>query len=288
MKKITLLLLTILCLTNYNCVSQNLKQICKSGFVNQKDYITEIPFEYNKKHIFIKVNISNKEYNFIFDTGAAVTLIDQEISKEIEYTFKKEGEASGSSISAQKNALIELPKVSISNIIFENTYGMLLDLNFIKKDYENLKIDGVIGNNLMRKANWQIDFKNKVIRFTDKIDLSSRDHKKVEMHKENYGLSYLDIEINNTKHKFIFDTGSSGRFTANSSFVGNLKEEQKNSQEAKQTFKLEKIRIGEIELTNQTISLEKGVSSLIGNGFFEDYLLTIDWKKNILYLLPNQ
>lgn len=289
MQQKIILILSILFLTQINCFSQNRKQIAKSGFVNEKDYLVEIPFSYIGKHIFIEVLISDKKYNFLFDTGCEISAIDQDVSKEINYTLKNEIELSGSSFSTQKVGLIELPNISISNVTFEKTYGMLQDLSFIKRNYETIKISGVIGNNLMRKANWQIDYKKSVIRISDKTNKFDipKTSKIVTMNNQNWGLGYIDTQINTKTYKFIFDLGSSGKFTANTSFIENLdKKKTLNQEELKQKAPIDKIKIGEIELDNQSISLEKGVASLIGNVFFEDYLLTIDWKKNILHLTP--
>lgn len=289
MQQKIILILSILFLTQTNCFSQNRKQIAKSGFVNEKDYLVEIPFSYIGKHIFIEVLISDKKYNFLFDTGYEISAIDQDISKEISYTLKKEIELSGSSVSTQKVRLIELSNISISNVSFEKTYGMLQDLSLIKPNYETIKISGIIGNNLMRKANWQIDYKKSVIRISDKTNKFDipKTSQIVTMKNQNWGLGYIDTQINTKTYKFIFDLGSSGKFTANTSFIENLDQKKTtNPEELKQKFPIDKIKIGEIELYNQSLSLEKGVASLIGNAFFEDYLLTIDWKKNILHLTP--
>ena len=97
----------------------------------------------------------------------------------------------------------------------------------------------------------------------------------------------MAIELNNQKHQFLFDLGSNGEFTANHSFVKFLKEKDTLLQQEKQTFPVGKIKIGEIELNDKSITLEKRASSLLGNAFFENYLLTIDWDKNILYLNQN-
>ncbi len=166
---------------------------------------------------------------------------------------------------------------------------MILDLSFLKENKEKNTISGIIGNNLMRKSKWQIDYVKKVIRISNKTDKFEglQNAKKIELNNKDWGLGYVDIELNNQKHKFIFDVGSSGEFTANFSFVKFLKEKDTVIQQDKQNFLVEKIKIGEIDLHNKSITLEKYASSLIGNAFFENYVLTIDWEKNILFLNQN-
>ena len=275
-------------LTLSNGFSQNRKQLSKKGYVKQKEYFVEIPFNYANKHIYIEVVISGKKYNFVFDSGYEVTTIDSNIAKEIQYKIIKEVSLSGSSFADQKVTLVELPNIAIASLDFEETYGLLQDLSFTKKPATQ-KIDGIIGNNVMRKSKWQIDYVQKVIRISNKIDQFKNlpTAKKIELNNKDWGLGYVAIELNNQKHQFLFDLGSNGEFTANHSFVKFLKEKDTLLQQEKQTFPVGKIKIGEIELNDKSITLEKRASSLLGNAFFENYLLTIDWDKNILYLNQN-
>ena len=275
-------------LTLSNGFSQNRKQLSKKGYVKQKEYFVEIPFNYVNKHIYIEVVISGKKYNFVFDTGYEVTTIDSNIAKEIQYKIIKEVSLSGSSFADQKVTLVELPNIAIANLDFEETYALLQDLSFTKKPATQ-KIDGIIGNNLMRKSKWQIDYVQKVIRISSKIENFKNlpTAKKIELNNKDWGLGYVAIELNNQKHQFLFDLGSNGEFTANHSFVKFLKEKDTLLQQEKQTFPVGKIKIGEIELNDKSITLEKRAGSLLGNAFFENYLLTIDWDKNILYLNQN-
>ena len=275
-------------LTLSNGFSQNRKQLSKKGYVKQKEYFVEIPFNYANKHIYIEVIISGKKYNFVFDTGYEVTTIDSNIAKEIQYEIIKEVSLSGSSFADQKVTLVELPNIAIASLDFEETYGLLQDLSFTKKPATQ-KIDGIIGNNLMRKSKWQIDYVQKVIRISSKIEnfKSLPTAKKIELNNKDWGLGYVDIELNNQKHQFLFDLGSNGEFTANHSFVKFLKEKDTLLQQEKQSFPVGKIKIGEIELNDKSITLEKRAGSLLGNAFFQNYLLTIDWDKNILYLNQN-
>ncbi len=245
-------------LTLSNGFSQNRKQLSKKGYVKQKEYFVEIPFNYANKHIYIEVVISGKKYNFVFDSGYEVTTIDSNIAKEIQYKIIKEVSLSGSSFADQKVTLVELPNIAIASLDFEETYGLLQDLSFTKKPATQ-KIDGIIGNNVMRKSKWQIDYVQKVIRISNKIDQFKNlpTAKKIELNNKDWGLGYVAIELNNQKHQFLFDLGSNGEFTANHSFVKFLKEKDTLLQQEKQTFLVGKIKIGEIELNDKSITLEK-------------------------------
>lgn len=281
------LIISILIYTN--CYSQKKEQLAKQGIVNSKDYLVEIPFQYIGKHIFIEVVISDKKYNFLFDTAYELSAIDQEIANEIDYTYKKQVEISGSSIVTEEAAVIELPKISISSISFEKTYGILQNLSFIKRNYDSLKISGIIGNNLIRKANWQIDYRKKTIKISDRIHNFNIPQTAcpIKMNGK-WGISYVNLTINSKSHPFIFDLGSSGKFTAGTTFLKYF--DPKNIEVIKPDLKYKAlagvVELGRIKTSDQIISLEKGVSPLLGNGFFEAFLLTMDWNTNTLYLDP--
>ena len=201
-------------LTLINCIAQNGKQISKNGSVKQKDYFVEIPFNYVDKHIYIEVTVSDKKFNFLFDTGYEITTIDPKIVNEINYKLIKEISITGSSVADQKASLIELPNITISNLNFVETYGMIQDLSYMNETAQTKKINGVIGNNLMRKSKWQIDYAKKIIRISSKIDKfeNIQNAKKIELNNKDWGLGYVNIELNNQKHKFIFEIFGDGIF----------------------------------------------------------------------------
>lgn len=292
MQKRLLLISFISILLFSNCYSQKKEQLAKQGIVKEKDYLIEIPFRYIDKHIFIEVVISGKKYNFLFDSGYELSVIDKDIAKEIDYKPKKQIEISGSSFTMEKVELIEIPKISISTINFDNTNGILQNLAFIKKNYDSIEVNGIIGNNLMRKSNWQIDYQKKTIKISDKADSFkiAKNAYPIKLYGKNWGISYLDLTINTKKHKFLFDLGSSGKFTADTTFLKFLDVKSTELVKSGNHYKVpvKKIILDKIEILNQIISIEKGVSSLIGNGFFENYLLTIDWNNNKLYLEPKE
>ena len=52
------------------------------GEIEQQQFISEIPFDYGLELIIIKVTIEEKEYDFLYDTGAP-NVISQELAQEL-------------------------------------------------------------------------------------------------------------------------------------------------------------------------------------------------------------
>lgn len=284
-KKFYFLLITLF--LNSCSISKKI-ELVKKGNVENKEYVTEIPFRYINNHIFIDVKINNKTYNFLFDTGAEFNVIDEDIFKELQYKTISKGKASGNSFSTQKVKSIEIPKISLSNVDFVNTSAIVLNLPF-KKHYGCFEVNGIIGNNLMRKANWQIDYKNKVIRITDDLKNVKISEKAVpiKMNAKTAGNIYLDIGINGVFSKFTFDTGSNWSITTSSKKFQSFQDKNKKLEFLKRgneyEFIADIVSLGKINIEKQIITLENGNHSLLGNRFFENYTLTIDWKKDVIF-----
>lgn len=67
---------------------------------------------------------------------------------------------------------------------------------------------GLIGQPIIRKANWLIDYPNKALEFSNR-NLADDGFKEIQIIRENGHNPYTYIEINNIKHKVLIDLGSS-------------------------------------------------------------------------------
>ena len=305
MKTKHLLVILLLIFISVNAKSQKIVQLAKNGTVLQSNYSSKIPFRYEKKHIFIDVTINGNTYNFLFDTGFDISAIDLNYLQSIDYKKVIKKKVSGSSFKKHKVQFIEISTLSISDIDFNKTGASIIDLSFINNDYpcSEKPIAGVIGANLLRKANWQIDYENKTILFSDdfsKFNISAKAFK-FDLISKSWGSPLVNVKINGIDKKFTLDTGSSGKITSGTEFKKELNSDsnevkylsiiKKNRAGNEQTYTnyyalVEQINIGNLYLQEEIISLEKGVSSLIGNELFENFKISIDWKNNLFLLDP--
>lgn len=281
-----------------SCTSYKYK---KKGFVAEKNYDVEIPFNYEKGCIFIKIKIQGKSYHFLFDTGAGLNLIDPTVANQLKLKTLKKGNISNSNNSAKRIERVEINKIDIGGIEFQNSTCVVWDISKFSKHIRCEKIDGIIGNNLMRKASWQIDYKNQVIRISDNIEKFSisKDSKRIKMNSGKVGNVYLNLEINENKIPFTFDTGFNGFAQTGDTTI------------LKNTFFMTKIGLNGVDFTGITKGVTHHVkfdnfkinnllfhspshflikpnnSSILGNEFYENYIVTIDWKNDYLILDPH-
>lgn len=288
-----------------SCALYKIPKLAKQGEVKSSNYVRETPFSYTNNVILVDVVINGKTFNFVFDTGAELSVIGRHIADEIDYKVIASSKIKATKKSEQKVEFIEIPKISFADVGFENTGAIIADIAHFDEIFGCHTIDGIIGNNLMRKSSWQIDYKNQKIRFSDnveKLDVS-KNASEITMDAGEIRNVYLDVTIDGVSSEFIFDTGYSGKIKADSSFFNLLVAKNKdleystetgiahsdiNGNITGQTFNtmVKSIDVEGIVMSNQVISLAGNNNYLVGNKFFEDYTLTIDWENDKLFFDP--
>lgn len=296
-KRIIVLISVILLFSN--CVTSKYKQ---KGFVTNKEYSKEISFEYINGFIFIPVTIENKEYKFLLDTGAELNLIDPKIANQLNLKPLKKGTISNAKESEKRISRVEISNINIGGIDFHQTAGIIWDISKFSDLIGCVKIDGLIGNNLMRKSNWQINYQNKTIKISDKIDNFniSSNVKKTIMNSGNYGNVIFDVTIRDKTKRFTFDTGFNGFMqTGETDILENEKYLTQigltganfNGKKDGETYynKLETFSLNGIEFKSpKLLSVKTNSSSVLGNEFYENFILTIDWQNDLLYFDPQK
>jgi len=288
-----------------HCSFTQFAVLAKKGSVSKEEFQTKIPFVYYNDLIFIKVVIDGNSYNFFVDTGAGLNVIGKNIIDQINYKHVSKSKVSGSSNISKKAQLIELEKISIANLDFAHTGAIIMDLSHLQELLACQKIDGIIGNNLLRKATWQINYNKQEIIISNKIEnmfISPNAHK-IDIDSKKWGNVYLDINIDGEKSKYTFDTGFTGKIKSNKALFNDLLKGNNNLEYIVETGRtganiyeitngyiynvyVDSVDIEGIKIQNQIINLSESSKSLLGNGFFKNYILTMDWNNNRLYLDP--
>jgi predicted aspartyl protease len=149
------------------------------GSINLREYYEVIPYQTEIGKIIIPVNINDKTYRFLLDTGAP-NLFSPELLKELNI---KEGDSinvNDANNQDQKMKFVVVPQLKIGNLVFENQAGLIYDL-----EKHNLlscyKIDGFIGSNLLRNSIIKINGTNKTIIITNKIKSLNIEKKPIKM-----------------------------------------------------------------------------------------------------------
>ncbi|MFK7772126.1 MAG: retropepsin-like aspartic protease [Saprospiraceae bacterium] len=296
MTKLKTSLFTLSVILLFSCSTTKFKM---QGTLETKNFFKEIPFQLISNLMIVTVEIDSKNYNLVFDTGAEVHFLDQSLASQINFKSIKKVKVNSTTSSKRGQQIVSIPKVSLDGIEFNNTAAVFLDLSGLTKALGCFPIHGVLGNNLIRKSNWQIDYQNQVIRATDDFSKlkTSKDAHRLKMNAGKYGNIYFDIKISGVNTKATFDTGFTGKFQVGDmelmkglkfqTVEGVLGADALGITTGEESYAMvEDFQVEDIPLKNQKVSFEKGASSLIGYKFWKHFTLTIDWKNDVLILDP--
>ena len=136
--------------------------------VHSQEPIETIPFELVHNLIFIEVRINDAEkpLNFLFDTGAGVTVIDSKISEQLSLPIMGNAKinTSGKSLLSKESTANSL--TIGKKILLDSVNLILMDLTHISR-YLNTTVDGVIGFDLLNTFITETNIDREEVRFYD-------------------------------------------------------------------------------------------------------------------------
>jgi len=297
MKLKNIFLGSVLILTLSNCTS-GIKKILKVGSIQQKNFISTIPFDYTKTgHIVLKVSMKGKEYDFILDTGAT-NIISEELANELGVKVIGSSEILDINNKPKSLDFVELEDVQVGGINFKNTIGSILDLK--KGELDCLGVDGLLGSNLMRHAVWDFDFQKKTITITDderQLNIPAN-HSETKIYVGDAFQASITTKFNDRKVlNNIIDLGNAGApklaYVAFNKLKGakNPVEYLKGSggsgfgafgrsaeKKSSYTTKINSLKIGNYELNAVIVNVKDGQTNL-GLSVFKNSRIIFNWKK---------
>lgn len=281
--------------------AEEMLEWANQGTVTNKSYNSEIPFRYVNGYIFVDIIQNNKNYNFLFDTGSETTVIDTSIMDEFDFKPFAASTISGPVVENGDIQTITVARMIVSDVEFVNIGAVSIDLDFLKAKFCE-KLDGIIGTTLMKKAKWQIDYENKVIRLSN--DVTNLVSKKptyvlqINLPSKGWGTETIALNIDGYSSQFDFDTGNGrDKIVTHPNTLKNFATKDKTSvaygfkkSATDYKFIAERVTMGNLELTDQAISLQNEVGNfqLLGNRFFENFRVTVDWEQHQVFLEPTK
>jgi predicted aspartyl protease len=271
--------------------------------------LAEIPFEFVHSQIVVQAKIGGKgPFNFTVDTDTDPSAIDIATAREIGLSVGgKGGVASGGGAEPATIYPTRLPSVEMGNFVTKDVAAAAIDLTKISQRMER-PIHGVLGFSFLKDRIVQIDYPNLKLRFFTespypRIQMSANTVNLMAVpFKHEDGVVMIDsVFINNEKVRAALDTGSSGSFGLTPEAVAllGLDKEQSSSPvtsvgyngefETRQGI-LKSVRLGRITVESvqadfwlpKTGHDGKKYQVNIGNGFFEDFVMTFDFKGKLV------
>ncbi|MEK6479206.1 aspartyl protease family protein [Catalinimonas sp. 4WD22] len=278
-----------------------------------KGTLASVPFELYAEHIFIQIRVNGSDpLNFIFDTGAASTVISQQKAERIKLT----SDGLSSVKTAKGPSLIYYSKrnqVNVGGLSVDNVRISHLSLAHLDKVLER-NVDGIIGHDLLDHYVIIVNYDNFALDFYDPNDFQPP--KNFTAHKVELisGRPYIHAALTlangeTLEGRLQIDNGSGSSITVYSPFVDEYKLFSKVGRTElvyTMTFtglidknyagRLDGLDVGNYRLTNIPIRLNRskyqkrafkdGVGH-IGNGLLKRFNIAFDYKNGITYWYPN-
>lgn len=255
-------------------------KVQKKGTIYPKNFNYETEFT-TIPEIIIPVEINGVSRNFLFDTGADFNAIQRDS------TFGKIYKISGASKRKVKMGEEYVQSMKIGNVDFKNTYAKNGDFAGLKELIPNF--GGIIGQPIISKANWLIDYPNKRIRISNQ-NLADNSFNTIRI-KRKHGVPYTYISINGFDYKVMIDLGSSYdcNLPEKSKLAKQLLEQYDFDDKERNRYTLgglqkvkEKagivplIKLGSVDFKNVKTKINVSSKPRIGIWFFKDCIIYID------------
>lgn len=299
MRPKNLLLLIIITLLS-SCATLQRGTLWKKGKVKHLDEMVSFPFEEKWGMIFLEVDINGQNFNFLLDTGAP-NVIDKKALAALNLDAHFYGNVTDAYGNSDRLSFAITKDFEVGPLLHKRVGALIADFRSIPV-FDCMEIDGLLGSNMMRKAVWQFDFKNKMIHVAPDasyFDLSKAD--KMPIGIKNTGTPVTDIDLGSTTlRRQTVDFGSGNGITilkdnipasvitdtisislgdAGTGLYG-------TQQDTVLYLRTDSLQIGSQQLTQMPLRVRSKTGGLLGLQYWKNFTVTIDWQSKLLYTEP--
>lgn len=280
------------------CKTSRFIKLMQLGGVSQNEFVETINFDYQRRLIFIEAEINGIPRRFMLDTGAP-NVITKQLQEELGLPSVFRQKITDSQNESAVQEFVVLDSVKLGNVKFNETIAVVLEWDK-SIELQCLGIDGLIGANLMRNAFWQIDFQEQQLTLTNEYkNLIIPEGADTMVFKAKLqGTPYVSAKIGEeTSSRITVDSGSSGEISLGLDRFRELTQQPRiksygylsagvyGSQiDTSYSMFVDSLQLGGLWLEKEWIELEDNASDLVGNIFWEQFLMTINWESNQILL----
>ena len=283
---------------------------CIRGAAQTPKAPVEVPFEFLHNQIVVQVKVNGKgPLNMLIDTDTDPSAINAATAKELGLQVGASGTpASGGGTETNVVYPTRLASVELGGISAKDIVAATIDLTKIGERIGK-PIQGVLGFSFLKDRIIQIDYGNSKLRFFavspyPRIDLTPNTVNTIALpfRREDGEVIIDSVFVNNEKLRATLDTGSSGTFTLTPEAIAilNLDDEAQNGKGEQSvgyngTYEnksgaLKSVRLGRYSAESVPADFwlpntghdKKKFQVNIGNGFFQDFMMTFDFKNKIV------
>lgn len=276
----------------------NIKKLYREGEVSQNHFYSRIPFDSKLHLMIIPVEINGQTYQFLFDTGAP-SVISNEVFQNLGKRSLGKRKAGDSQGRSQKLEFVVIDSLTIGEVKFRHTAALIADLK-AAVEINCLKIDGIIGANLMKLAYWKIDPQEETIYCTSDIsELTAGLKDPVSLpFRANFAFKpIISLSLDGQEVKsFLWDTGAGDYISMGTDLMKNeniLAKYQGLGSTGLYGSKMDTLWVGKTDLTVGSFSQKceatyksGNAKRILGMGFMQQFVFILNWQDRRIDLYP--
>lgn len=165
--------------------------------------------------ILVEASSGHHHFHFLVDTGADPTILDRRAAARL----KLHRVAGGKIMDLNGAAFAEsalLPDLQVGPIQTRNLTVLIADLSFLEKSL-NVRIDGMIGIDVLGQNPFTIDYERKEITFSELLPLDFSAPLQASRH-----FLTVEIAVNGQTYELVLDTGASSVMLFSNRLEGRL------------------------------------------------------------------
>lgn len=280
-----------------SCALRSVNILSKAEFKNSSEGQIVVTYDNSFGFVVIPITIKGKVYRFVFDTGAQTTVVSKELAEDI--GLKKQSNVSVSDAlgSSQKLSVSVMDTIYLGDFCYSNV-GVLINDFQNNLQFSCLKIDGILGMNVIKLNNWEVNYDNTSITVFNNENISTHEYKAIPLNPNKSGIPYAYFYINGIKEKFMIDIGKNSDLISVSPEVkldnpsslsigySSFGMFGKTIVDTTKYFNCSISDSSNLNILNIVASQSNNKKSLMGSGFFQKNCSSIifDFKNNLLYI----
>jgi predicted aspartyl protease len=278
-----------------------------------------VPFDYSQKEIVMKGRINgSEELDFLLDTGASDTIIDRRVAAE--HYLTKMGQYDIAAIAGMVTARSSsIKRMELGNLLMNDVPARILDLSAQSRQMGK-PIAGIIGTNVISKFLVTLDYSKPTVVFAD-IDTTARPARAAAASFTQKQAPFVKVLFNGKDEQILLvDTGAAFNHippNVAQKYLGSDPANVRHSTEGTgldgRPLQLGTVVVDTVTLAGQALrkvsftfpsntDAQKSAAKsggreggffqdsrlgILGNPFFQNFIVTIDYKFNRLLLQPN-
>jgi len=245
-------------------------------------------------------------FNMLVDTDTDPSMIDTATARDLGLQVgSTNSEATGGGTEAHSVYLTKLPTVELGSVVAKDVSAGTIDLTNLSKRVGK-PVHGILGYSFLKDRILQIDYPNSKLRFHSSLPYPGIQFAPNTVNliafplRREDGVVIIDsIFINGEKMKATLDTGSSESFSLTPEAAASLKLEEEdktedavgnNREHEHQAGILKSVRLGRLAIDSAPATFwlpgtghdKKNFQVSIGNGFFQDFVMTFDFRGKLV------